>query len=126
MSDETKPQDSAAMSPASADSQPAGWGAVASDGSVVCMMRRRADVASYVVDGAPIVPLYRSPTLTVEERAAIEYGVLLCDATAGCANDRDTIDGASRAADVLRGLLERTRREREGSRAARSNHEQTE
>jgi hypothetical protein len=47
--------------------------------------------------------------LTDEEREAIEYGVLLCEATAGCANDRPTIDGASRAADVLRGLLERTK-----------------
>jgi hypothetical protein len=35
------------------------------------MMRRRADVASYVVDGTPIVPLYRSPALTDEEREAI-------------------------------------------------------
>jgi hypothetical protein len=48
-------------------------------------------------------------TLTDAEREAIEYGVLLCEATAGCANDRPTIDGASRAADVLRGLLERTK-----------------
>lgn len=47
------------------------------------------------------------PTLTGLQREAIEYGVLLCDATAGVANDRATIDGASRAADVLRGLLER-------------------
>jgi len=43
--------------------------------------------------------------LTDEQRDAIAYGVLLCDATAGMANDRATIDGASRAADVLRGLL---------------------
>ena len=56
---------------ASAGSQPVGWGAVASDNSVVCMMRRRADVASYVVDGTPIVPLYRAPTLTDEERQAM-------------------------------------------------------
>jgi hypothetical protein len=47
------------------------------------------------------------PTLTDEEREAIAYGVMLCEATAGCANERATIDGASRAADVLRGLLER-------------------
>lgn len=55
-------------------SQPVGWGAVASDGSVVCMMRRRADVASYVVDGTPIVALYRQPqpTLTYEEQKGIE------------------------------------------------------
>jgi hypothetical protein len=49
----------------------------------------------------------QSLSLTDEHREAIAYGVLLCEATAGCANDRATIDGASRAADVLRGLLER-------------------
>ena len=48
-------------------------------------------------------------TLTDLHRAAIEYGVMLCDDTAGMAYDRATIDGASRAADVLRGLLERQR-----------------
>jgi len=50
----------------------------------------------------------RQRRLTDEQREAIAYGVLLCDATAGMANDRATIDGASRAADVMRGLLERT------------------
>jgi hypothetical protein len=50
---------------------------------------------------------FAPPTLTDEQRAAIEYGALVCDATAGMANDRATIDGASNAADVLRGLLER-------------------
>ena len=70
MSDDNT-QGGAEPSPASAGSQPVGWGAVASDGSVVCMMRRRADVASYVVDGSPIVPLYRSPPLSDEEREAI-------------------------------------------------------
>ena len=66
-------QDGDEPSLASAGSQPVAWGAVASDGSVVCMMRRRADVASYVVDGTPIVPLYRQPqpTLTDEERQVI-------------------------------------------------------
>jgi hypothetical protein len=44
--------------------------------------------------------------LTDEQREAIAYSVLLCEATAGCANDRDTIEGASRAADVLRWLLD--------------------
>jgi len=52
---------------------------------------------------------FGSPTVTDEQREAIAYGVLVCEATAGCANDRDTIEGASRAADVLRGLLERQR-----------------
>ena len=67
----TTPNDANEPSPASGGSQPVGWGAVASDGSVVCMMRRRADVASYVVDGTPIIPLYRSPALTDAERAAL-------------------------------------------------------
>jgi hypothetical protein len=39
------------------------------------MMRRRADVASYVVDGTPIVPLYRLPALTQDERWAIAAAV---------------------------------------------------
>jgi hypothetical protein len=47
------------------------------------------------------------PTLTALQRDVIECGVMLCDATAGMANDRATIDGASSAADVLRGLLGR-------------------
>lgn len=76
MSDDNT-QEGAEPSPASAGSRPVAWGAVASDGSVVCMMRRRADVASYVVDGTPIVPLYRQPplTLTDVQRQAIEAGV---------------------------------------------------
>jgi hypothetical protein len=102
-------QGGAEPSPASGGSQPVGWGAVASDGSVVCMMRRRADVASYVVDGTPIVPLYRSPPLTDEEREAIER---LCEAVTeyseidrkgnGCHADDDMA-----AVAVARGLMKR-------------------
>ncbi len=89
-----KPNDGAEPSLASAGSQPVAWGAVASDGSVVCMMRRRADVASYVVDGTPIVPLYRQPqpTLTDEERAALEWA--------------EDASNTKRAA-AIRGLLKR-------------------
>jgi hypothetical protein len=61
------------------------------------MMRRRADVASYVVDGTPIVPLYRSPTLTDEEKEAIA----LAKSRLG------TSDGDWQADDVLAALLER-------------------
>ena len=93
----TTPDDTPEPSLASAGSQPVGWGAVASDGSVVCMMRRRADVASYVVDGTPIVPLYRSPTLTDEEKEAIA----LAKSRLG------TSDGDWQADDVLAALLER-------------------
>ena len=72
-------------------------------------VRERAANGKYSHRNPRIVPLYRQPqpTLTDLQRAAIEYGVLVCEATAGMANDRATIDGASRAADVLRGLLER-------------------
>ena len=91
---------------ASAGSRPVAWGAVASDGSVVCMMRRRADVASCVVDGTPIVPLYRSPTLTDEEREAIagamwDYGQYADEMGLSVA------EVTERQA-TLRGLLERT------------------
>lgn len=89
-------RDAAEPSPASAGSRPVGWGAVAPDGSVVCMMRRRADVASYVVDGTPIVPLYRSPSLTDEERGVLD----------GVAEDA-AYRGAEFTERVVRGLLER-------------------
>jgi hypothetical protein len=57
----------------------------------------------------PETPQPKPVVITDEQREAIAYGVMLCEATAGMANDRATIDGASRAADVLRGLLERTK-----------------
>ncbi len=101
--DNDNTRDANGPSLASVGSQPAGWGAVASDGSVVCMMRRRADVASYVVDGTPIVPLYRhpQPTLTDAEREAIEKAIgreLDAEWYGGPEPDRVV---------VLRGLLER-------------------
>jgi hypothetical protein len=94
-------QGGAEPSLASAGSQPVGWGAVASDGSVVCMMRRRADVASYVVDGTPIVPLYRSPSLTDEEREAVEWAI------GATARMYDDADGGPIRREALRGLLKR-------------------
>jgi len=70
MSDETKPQDSAAMPPASAGSQPVAWAAINADGKAIAV----------AIDSLPLLddhlvgwlaPLYRSPTLTDEEREAI-------------------------------------------------------
>jgi len=97
-------RDAAEPSLASAGSQPVGWGAVASDGSVVCMMRRRADVASYVVDGTPIVPLYRQPqpVLADEEREAI-WTV----AEAYAENDGDP--ECQKIARIMQGLWHRTK-----------------
>jgi hypothetical protein len=89
--------------------EPAAWAAFADDtGDTGVTSLNRASVEEVANRmGWSVAPLYLSPTLTDLQRAAIEYGVLLCDATAGMANDRATIDGASRAADVLRGLLKR-------------------
>ena len=56
-------------------------------------------VARYVVDGTPIVPLYRSPTLTDEEREAVGYFGQI----EGC----QYLDAANRHAAALRGILER-------------------
>jgi len=69
----TTPNDTNEPSLASDGSQPAAWGAVAPDGSVGWMMRKRENVEGAVADGTPIVPLYRQtqPTLTDEEREVI-------------------------------------------------------
>jgi hypothetical protein len=77
MSDETTPQDSAAMSPASAGSQPVAWIAVFdghdADGEFVWPGRGRAMEWASARHGVTIAPLYRQPqpTLTDEEREAI-------------------------------------------------------
>jgi hypothetical protein len=99
---------------ASSGSQPVAW-SVDWDGEIDCdfVYRDRESAMDVIADNdetsGVVVPLYREPLpmLTDEQREAIAYGVMLCDATAGMANDRDTIDGASNAADVLRGLLAR-------------------
>jgi hypothetical protein len=77
MSDETKPQDSAEMPPASAGSQPAAWRVYADDGSETVHLfyeqaRAAADEWNWSVE-----PLYRQPrpTLTDEEREALEASV---------------------------------------------------
>jgi hypothetical protein len=103
-------QDGAEPSLASAGSQPVAWAVLRIDGSVYDVYRNEEEakaIDEVVTGNHGVAPLCRSPTLTDVQRAAIEYGALVCDATAGMANDRATIDGASRAADVLRGLLER-------------------
>lgn len=120
-------------SPASAGShgEPDAWAAVGQDGRLLWAERRREMVARYVVDGTPIVPLYRQPqpTLTDEERTAIEDAVSDADETAedeelAATTWAASVDAAAMAAvrfhramsaayqeqaDVLRGLLERTK-----------------
>jgi hypothetical protein len=76
------------------------------------MMRRRADVASYVVDGTPIVPLYRhpQPTLTDEERAAIRRAIFRCTVSARArrlSGMDDLADEDRKDAETFSGLLKR-------------------
>ena len=73
MSDETKPQDSAAMSPASAGSQPVAWEVVGPHYSYVTQWRE----AAVAGEGVTSTPLYRQPqpTLTDKEREAIEWSM---------------------------------------------------
>jgi hypothetical protein len=91
MTDETKPQDGKAMSPASAGSQPVAWAALNDDGDIAWIGYTEEGAADGSA-GRPIVPLYRSPptcpyvvgrttlhcsltplTLTDEEREALEW-----------------------------------------------------
>jgi hypothetical protein len=74
------------------------------------MMRRRADVASYVVDGTPIVPLYLQPTLTDEERQAMEAAATLAGLEAAAAYNENNEEEKKFWSDckrTLRKLLER-------------------
>jgi len=80
MSDETQPQDSAAMSPASAGSQPVAWAVMLSSGCTwgLCQDKWEATaiceaMKTHDISHARIVPLYRQHTLTDEEREAIWF-----------------------------------------------------
>jgi hypothetical protein len=82
MSDETKPQDSAAMPPASAGSHgPALWALEWKEDAgridpewVYGTCEEATEVNETGCYGrATVVPLYRSPTLTDEEREAVEW-----------------------------------------------------
>ena len=104
MSDETKPQDDAAMSPASVGSQPVAWRAYAEDGSETVYLfyehaRAEADEWNWSVE-----PLYRQPqpTLTDAEREAVERAVAFCECTNAPLPTSDQIA-------TLRSLLEQTK-----------------
>ena len=85
MTDETKPQDSAAMSPACAGA--ALWAlewkedAGRLDPEWVYATREEATEVNETgcYGRATVVPLYRSPTLTDEEREALAYFSTFCD-----------------------------------------------
>jgi len=111
MSDETTPQDGDAMSPASAGSHgPALWALEWKEDAgridpewVYGTCEEAMEVNETGCYGrATVVPLYRSPTLTDEEREAIKEAVL------GYSENDDDDECASIAA-TLRNLLERTK-----------------
>ena len=94
--------------------EPDAWAAVGQDGRLLWAERRREMVARYVVDGTPIVPLYRQPQheppdenarlrLTDEERAAIEWAINKT------ARTYDDPEGGPMKREAMRGLLQRTK-----------------
>jgi len=98
-------------SPASCGSQPVAWAVMLSSGCTwgLCQDKWEAvavcdAMKTNLVANGYILPLYRQPppTLTDEERAALEYGIRQADEY-----DRLGLEDAKRAAIVFRGLLER-------------------
>jgi hypothetical protein len=101
MTDETKPQDSAAMPPASAGSQPVAWivdgGKISYAPSRLCLLKHEATNLVYAFGGT-VCPLFRSPALTEAERECLEWAEEL----AGNCEEFDRVN-------TLRNLLERTK-----------------
>jgi len=81
--------------------EPVAWGVATSGGFVVYVMRTRSEAARYVADETNIVPLYRSPTLTDEERLAIGAMAMYAESRP------EAFNGG--IAPALRGLLDRFR-----------------
>ncbi len=105
MTDETTPQDSAAMSPASAGShgQPVAWLIHADGWQMVSLFREHADAAADEND-AEVSPLYRRPTLTDEERTALRKVLRRVREDYFAGRFADSVEVAA----VIDGLLERT------------------
>ena len=108
MSDDNT-QDGAEPSPASAGSrgEPVAWGVFYGDGKLHSSWDSHAKAECTAVTmrrfdhlGVYVSPLYRSPTLTDEERAAIAEA-------AGAYNDNDDDEECAKIAATLHGLLKR-------------------
>jgi hypothetical protein len=104
-------QDGAEPSPASAGSHgsasrwngvPVAWAAVGKNGVPMWLAYHRQDAEGAVVGMAEVVPLYRSPTLTDEERTAIGFARSVFE-------DYKMSRLHSAADEVLERLLERTK-----------------
>jgi len=100
MTDETTPQDSAAMSPAS-DGSVVAWAVMDGTKTLVgyhSCSRDKAEAWAKEYGFPEVVPLYRSPSLTDAEREAVEYFSQWCIGPS---------KRLERYAATLRGLLER-------------------
>ena len=104
----TTPNDTPEPSPASAGSHgsasrwngvPVAWAAVGRNGVPMWLAYHRQDAEGAVVGMAEVVPLYRSPTLTDEEREAIGYFA--------AATGPQYLEATNHYAAALRRLLER-------------------
>jgi hypothetical protein len=80
--------------------EPVAWAAVGKNGQPMWLSYSQQDAEGAVVGMADVVPLYRSPTLTDEEREAIA-----CAAESYADNDDD--EDCARVAATLRGVIER-------------------
>ena len=113
MSDETTPQDGKAMSPASAGSRAVAWAVLLAEGEriydVYGVEEEAKAIDEAVTGNYGIVPLYRSPTLTDEERDAI---IVAAEQSEKAARLARTIPGPTASvilqhASVLRGIAKR-------------------
>ena len=108
MSEETKPQDSEAMSLASAGSQPVAWAVVQSECWSVYLTRLDANRAATHGLGE-LVPLYRQPqpSLTDEEREAVRGVADFVSELADFPVADETKTTLKKTATTLRSMLER-------------------
>ena len=93
--DNDNTQGAAEPSPASAGSQPVAWAALNDDGDIAWIGYTEEGAADGS-SGRAIVPLYRSPTLTDEEREVLESLVFVA-----------RLYAPERTAGVIQRLLER-------------------
>jgi hypothetical protein len=88
--------------PVACDGVPVAWAAVGKNGQPMWLSYSRQDAEGAVVGMAEVVPLYRSPTLTDEERMAIDLAATWFA--------REIYESKSiPIGDTLRSLLERTK-----------------
>jgi hypothetical protein len=85
--------------------EPVAWAAVGKNGVPMWLAYHRQDAEGAVVGMAEVVPLYRSPTLTDEEREALKKVLRRVREDYFAGRFADSVEVAA----VIDGLLERTK-----------------